>query len=178
MHVCGLFDAFDTRSRAGAISPPAAVPSGGLPVCTGSDCGIQNRTAPKRSRCLSFLSLLVANAVADNRGLLRHARHLSRAPAEHLAQLNTSTRSETRSKARLRPLPVAAHRRGPTGLHRIRLPPAQPFRIKVIGGSAQRSIRLSGNRQCRTEPRMTLPLCEQSRELFRCRKVKARPSSL
>jgi len=43
---------------------------------------------------------------------------------------------------------------GPTGMHRIRLPPAQPFRIKVIGGSAQRSIRLSGNRQSRTEPRI------------------------
>src|SRR5262249_15209117 len=41
-------------------------------------------------------------------------------------------------------------------------------RQRGVDGSAQRSIRLiAGMRQCRTEPRMTLPLCAAARELFR-----------
>ena len=41
------------------------------------------------------------------------------------------------------------------------------FGPSMIGGSAQR-LEHGDSRECRTEPRTTLPLCAAARELFRC----------
>jgi hypothetical protein len=39
--------------------------------------------------------------------------------------------------------------------------------FSMIGGSAQRWLGIWGLRECRTEPKSTLPLCGAARELFR-----------